>query len=225
MCGRYVSPDQAAIERAWHIGRQNVRNPFEPHFNAAPTVIAPIIRRDKESGGLELLGARWGLIPSWAKDKRIGAKLINARAETLAEKPAFRAAFQRRRCFVPMRGFYEWKRTPGGGKTPHYIRLLNEEVFAVAGLWEWWKSPEGEEAETYTVITTDANARLAELHDRMPVILARGDEAAWLDPDNKHPAELLKPYPADEMAYYAVSVRVNNARNEGADLIAPVAVK
>jgi putative SOS response-associated peptidase YedK len=164
---------------------------------------------------------RWGLIPSWAKDPKIGAKMINARAEAIAEKPAFRKAFAKRRCLVPMSGFYEWKQMPHG-KAPYYVRLLNSDLFTCAGLWEWWKSPKGEWVASFTIIVTDANPLIAPLHDRMPVVIAPEDQEAWLDPKNQHTdalAELLKPYPADEMSAYPVSSKVNDVKHDGPELI------
>jgi putative SOS response-associated peptidase YedK len=227
MCGRYVSPEQAAIERHWHVGgRSNAeRQTARLTFNAAPTQLLPILRIDP-GRGLVLDAFRWGLIPSWAKDPGIGAKMINARGETVAEKPAFRAAFRRRRCLVPMMGFYEWKKA-AAGKVPHYVRLLNAEVFGVAGLYEYWPGKDGAEPiESYAIITTDANEMMSKLHDRMPVILAEKDHAAWLDPRNENTGELqqlLKPYPADEMTAHPVSKRVNSPKNDGAELIERVA--
>lgn len=223
MCGRYVSRDQAAIERAWNLKRAG--DPFGPRYNAAPTQLLPVIRvhpeRDRE---LPLL--RWGLIPSWAKDASIGAKMINARGETVAEKPAFRAAFERRRCLVPMAGFYEWKKT-AAGKVPHFCHLLNTELFAVAGLYEWWPGKDGSEPiESYTIITTDANEMMAKLHDRMPVILHERDYDAWLDPKNENTEALkalLKPYSAEEMRAYPISTRVNNVKNDDESLIQELA--
>ena len=220
MCGRYVSPDEAATERAWNLKRGG--EPFGPRYNAAPTQLLPIVRVHPERCR-ELALLRWGLIPSWAKDQSIGAKCINARAETIAEKPAYRAAFKRRRCFVPKAGFYEWQKTPSG-KVPHFIYPLNTELFAVAGIYEWWPGKDGAESvESYAVVTTEANEMLARLHDRMPVILDEADYDAWLSPDNQDTAALkalLKPYPAEEMAAYAVSTRVNSVKNDDETLTA-----
>lgn len=220
MCGRYVSKEQAAIERAFNLTRGG-GNPFGARYNAAPTDLLPIIR-DHPKRGRELTLLRWGLIPSWAKDASIGAKMINARAETLAEKPAFRSAFQRRRCLVPMAGFYEWQKTPAG-RMPHYVHLLNTDLFAVAGLYEWWFGKEGvQPIESYTIVTTEANEMVSKLHDRMPVILHEQDYQAWLDPKNENAQALralLKPYPAEEMLAYPVSTRVNSVKNDDASLI------
>jgi putative SOS response-associated peptidase YedK len=163
---------------------------------------------------------RWGLIPSWAKDASIGNKLANARAETVAEKPAFRSAFKRRRCLIPASGFYEWKPV-AGRKQPYYIRPADDGLFAFAGLYEVWSSPEGL-LHTCTVLTTDANALMREIHNRMPVIVAPEDYRRWLDPGNTTGAglgKLLAPYPAEHMLAYPVSTRVNNARNEDPALI------
>ena len=223
MCGRYVSPDEAAIERVWHIGARN-NIPFRRRYNAGPTQMLPV-RRVHTERGEELTLLRWGLVPSWAKDAAIGAQMINARAETLAEKPAFRAAFRRRRCLVPMMGFYEWQKA-GARKIPHYVHLLNADLFAVAGLYEYWPGWDGAEPiESYTVITTDANPMMEKIHDRMPVIVPERDYDAWLDPKNEESdvlQALLKPYPAEEMRAYPISTRVNNAKNDRPEVIEPV---
>jgi len=169
---------------------------------------------------------RWGLIPSWARDRSIGARMINARAETVAEKPAFRVAFRHRRCLVPMSGFYEWKKE-AGRKVPYFIHLLNTDAFAAAGLYEFWAGKDGEgPIESYTIITTEANEMIRPLYERMPVILPPDDYEAWLDPDNNEVEGLkarLKPYPAEEMRAYPISSRVNNVNNDGPEIIEPVA--
>jgi putative SOS response-associated peptidase YedK len=223
MCGRYVSKSDAVKVRFAHL-RELPDSPFHGDvFNAAPTRILPVIRKPDERVP-EIAGLRWGLVPGWAKDPAIGAKMINARGETVADKPAFRAAFKRRRCLVPMAGFYEWQKTPAG-KVPHFIHLLNAEIFCVAGLYEYWPGKEGAAPiESYTIITTDANEMMARLHDRMPVIVSEDDYAAWLDPKNENTATLqplLKPYPSEEMRAYPVSTRVNNPKNDGPELIEP----
>ena len=226
MCGRYVTPGQAEIERDWHYGwpgNSPERGIVRIIYNATPTQRLPVFRIHEERGA-ELAQLRWGLIPSWAKDATIGAKMINARGETVAEKPAFRAAFKRRRCLVPMKGYYEWQKT-ASGKVPHYIHLMNADGFAVAGLYENWPGRNGAEpVESYTIITTDANELTARLHDRMPVILAGKDHAAWLDPNNERTGTLqalLKPYPSGEMHAYPVSTRVNNPKNDDPGLLSP----
>lgn len=208
MCGRYVSRDQAVIERAWNL-KGGGSDPFGPRYNAAPTQRLPIVRVS-DQGNLELKLLRWGLIPSWAKDPSIGVKMINARGETVAEKPAFRAAFKRRRCLVPMAGFYEWQKTPAG-KMPHFIHPLNSGFWAIAGLYEWWPGKDGAEPiESYTIITTEANEMMANLHDRMPVILHKSDFDAWLDPmnnDGEALKRLIKPCGSEEMRAYRVVSR------------------
>jgi len=221
MCGRYVSPRDSEIERAWHIGARSNPNPFRDIYNAAPTQLLPVIRHHPEQG-LELARLRWGLIPSWAKDSGIGAKMINARGETVAEKPAFRAAFKRRRCLVPMLGFYEWRK-PSAGKVPYFIHFQSGDLLAAAGLFEYWPGVAGAEPiESYAIITTAANELMAKLHDRMPVILAEKDQAAWLDPKNERREELqalLKPYAGEDLDAYPVSTRVNSPKNDDADLL------
>lgn len=187
---------------------------FSPRYNIAPTQSVAVIRRTDAGNELSML--RWGLIPSWAKDVKIGASLINARGETVATKPAFRSAFKRRRCLIPADGFYEWKQTGTKTKQPYYISLKQELPFAFAGLWESWTSPEGGTIESCTIITTEANDALKELHDRMPVILNAADRAAWLDPDIPSDAltSVLAPYPATEMQTYPVGTLVNKAAND-----------
>ena len=167
----------------------------------------------------------WGLIPSWAKDPKIGAKMINARAETLSEKPSFRAAFKRRRCLMLADGFYEWKKL-AKGKQPMHFSLQDHQPFGCAGLWEHWQSAEGSEIESCTVITTAANDLMRPVHDRMPVILAPQDYDAWLDPQSSGDRlqNLLRPYAAAEMAAYPVSTQVNNPQHETPDCIAPLEV-
>jgi len=221
MCGRYVTPEQAAIEKHWKATPQGIAKPLSARYNAAPTQTMPVIR----GADRDLVALRWGLIPSWAKDVKIGAKMNNARGETVSEKPSFRVAFKRRRCIVPMSGFYEWHTTPAG-KVPHYFSLLNADQLAAAGLWECWPGKDGAEpVESFTIITTAANAIMAPVHDRMPVILPENAIDSWLDLDNQDTdglQELLVPYPADEMQEWTVSTRVNNARNENEDLVVPI---
>ncbi|MEI6477577.1 MAG: SOS response-associated peptidase family protein [bacterium] len=170
---------------------------------------------------LELM--KWGLVPVWASDEKIGYKMINARAETVHEKNSFKKSFEKRRCLVPITGYYEWKKV-GSGKQPYYFRLREEEYFALAGLTAEWHNKEGKELQTYTIITTAPNPLAAEVHDRMPVILHRKDEAVWLDPEAPlaHLQSLLIPYEAKSMESYPVSEQVGNPRNNTAALISPV---
>ena len=167
---------------------------------------------------------RWGLIPSWAKDPAIGNRMINARVETLAEKPAFRAALKKRRCIIPADGFYEWQKL-GKVKQPVRIILKSREPFGFAGLWEHWQSPEGEEVLSCTIITTEANTLLKAVHERMPAILTRDDEPAWLNPNAQDPEKLLsllKQYPPDQMDFYPVSRDVNSPAVDKASNIEPL---
>jgi putative SOS response-associated peptidase YedK len=226
MCGRYVTREEAAIERLWRYGwprNDPQRDIARTTYNAAPTQWLPVFRIHPQRGP-ELARLRWGLIPSAARSAAIGARLINARGETLGERSAFRAAFRRRRCLIPMAGFYEWQRA-GATKLPYYVHLLNAEIFGVAGLYEYWPGTDGADPiESYAIITTRANEIVARLHDRMPVILDEKDHAAWLDPTNETTdvlQPLLKPYPSEEMRAYPVGPRVNNVKNDGPELIEP----
>jgi putative SOS response-associated peptidase YedK len=190
-------------------------------YNIAPTQPVAAVRQAAGSGRRELVQLRWGLIPSWAEDKKIGARLINTQAETAAEKPAFRCAFRHRRCLLPADAFYEWRRLTGK-KRPFYLRLRDDCPFAFASLWEAWTSPGGEVIESAPLLTTAANATVRPVHDRMPVILAPADYGRWLDPAVQKPEALqplLRPYPAEEMTAYPVSTRVNAPRNDDSGCI------
>ena len=191
------------------------------NYNVAPTHIMPIVRRKEGGQGKELAQARWGLIPFWAKDAKIGYKTINARAETVQSTPAFRDAFKKRRALVPANGFIEWKKTGPKEKQPYLIRLLEGELFAFAGLWSTWRNPEGETITSYTIITTEPNDLCAKIHNRMPVILKSDDHDRWLDPDQGG-GELLTAFPADMMEAYAIDKRIGNVRNNEASLIEPL---
>lgn len=226
MCGRY----------ALYGPRSRVREQFDlddgfdfgPRYNIAPSTNVLVVRPEPDGRRVGRL-YRWGLIPGWAKDPSIGAKLNNARGETVAEKPAFRAAFRRWRCIVPASGFYEWKAVDEGGRTvkqPYFIRPCDEgQLFGLAGLTERWVSPEGQEVHSCCIITTDANALMVPIHTRMPVILAPSDYAAWLDPANTNTEALralLRPAEADGMIAYAVSRAVNSSRGDAPELVRPV---
>jgi putative SOS response-associated peptidase YedK len=195
-------------------------NPL-PSFNAAPTQMLPVIISE-EPDRIHLF--RWGLIPFWAKDKSIGSKMINARAETLLEKPSFRSLVSRHRCIVPLDGFYEWQKQDHA-KVPYRIITTDNDIFAAAGLWDRWIDTEqNKEVFTFTIITTAPNTLMQPIHDRMPAILLREDEVHWLDAEvqAKDAIELLHPYPAEHMRAYRVSTMVNNVRNNTPDLILPV---
>lgn len=218
MCGRYslTTPPEAMRRLFGYAENPNM----QPRYNVAPTQLAPVVRLNAE-GGRALTMLRWGLIPAWAKETKIGASLINARAETAAEKPSFRAAFKKRRCLVPADGFYEW-RTVGKLKQPYRITLAGGGPFAFAGLWESWRGDAPEAIESFTILTTGANERLAELHNRMPVILDAADYDSWLGAAEANlAAALLRPYRAERMTYYAVSRRVNSAKFDDAECITP----
>ncbi|MFO7322856.1 MAG: SOS response-associated peptidase [Chloroflexota bacterium] len=221
MCGRFTLTADPQVMRDM-FGLTTVPEGIEPRYNVAPTQPVAVITNEDPT---TLTFHRWGLVPSWSKDIAIGNKLINARAETAHEKPSFRAAFRRRRCLIPTNGFYEWQ-TANGDKRPHFIYLRDEPVFAFAGLWEIWYSPDGDELRTCTILTTAANDLLRPLHERMPVILKRENYADWLEP-GEAPIEalipLMKPYDPDKMALYEVSRMVNRATVDTPELIEPVA--
>ena len=195
-------------------------------FNIAPTQPIAAVRQLGPGEPRQLDALRWGLIPSWAKDPAIGNRMINARAETLAEKPAYRAAYRQRRCLVLADGFYEWQKT-ASGKQPYYIRLADDRPFAFAGLWERWQDKTLKDApvlESCTIITTDANQLVQPIHDRMPVILAPEDYEQWLDPSldaAEQLAPLLRSYPAEKMTAYPVSSLVNRPTNDSPECIQP----
>lgn len=219
MCGRFaiVSPVHELIEAfALAAAPEQLR----PRYNAAPSQELPVIP-NREPRALELF--RWGLVPFWAKDAKIGNRMINARSETLTEKPSFKKALEQRRCLVPADGFYEWKKTDVG-KQPHFIRLRSGSPMALAGLWERWdKGPEP--LLTFTIVTTTPNPLMARLHHRMPVILPERTWARWLDPDpllSDALEGMFDPYPADEMEAFEVSTAVNSPANDAPELIQPV---
>jgi len=222
MCGRFTFvSDREALEQAFP-GVQ-MDDDFPPHYNIAPTQNVPTILND---GQKRLTHTRWGLIPVWAKDASIGSKMINARVETLAEKPSFRTPLRRQRCLILTTGFYEWQTLPGQKKKqPMYIHLKSEEPFAFAGLWDRWRTAEKEMWTTSTIITTEPNSLMSAIHSRMPVILMPQDYDLWLIPGEAPVEKLLgclKPYPAQEMEAYPVSVAVNNPAADGIDLLTPV---
>jgi putative SOS response-associated peptidase YedK len=225
MCGRFVLMTQGKeLAEQFHCDEFP---DLGPRYNIAPTQLVAIVRFSRETRRRECRLAKWGLIPSWAKDPSMGPKLINARAESAGTKPAFRSAFKYRRCLVVADGFYEWKKLDSKRKQPYLFRLSNGKPFAFAGLWERWSSPEGHETESCAVLTTDSNDLLRSIHDRMPVILKPDDYAAWLDPEirTSEPLQsMLQPYPPDEMTGRSVSSKVNKADHEGPDCIEPEAV-
>ncbi len=221
MCGRFtqVRPWSELVE-LYRITESTQAPNLKPRYNVAPTQDVPIVRRPRDAEGRELVIVRWGLVPFWAKDVKISYRMINARAETVHEKPAFRQAFQKRRCLVAADGFYEWQKKPGGKKQPYFITVADDQPFPFAGLWEVWKSPEDERIESCTIVVTEASERLRSIHDRMPVILEPEKFDPWLDMSlsAKEARALLKPY-GGEMTVYPVSSRVNNVRNDDPGLI------
>lgn len=213
MCGRYTRVyDWVGVHALLDATFEWMETLPERSWNVAPSQRAPVCVL-REDGSRELRAMRWGLTPRWSKDGRAGP--INARSETVASKPMFREAYRRRRCLAPMSGFYEWKRV-GDARVPHYFWLLNDEVFCVAGLWERWEG-EGEAVESFTILTTRANEAVAEVHDRMPVIVRREDYGAWLEGEGDV-AGVFEPWPAEEMGVRRVSSRVNSVKNDDAGL-------
>ena len=191
-----------------------------PHYNGSPGQDYLIARSHPETQDTTLDLIRWGLLPSWAKDRKIAWKLINAQAETVDKKPSFKKAFEKRRCLVPVDGFFEWKKI-GKRKQPYMIAMADRAPFTLAGLWENWKDPDsGEWVRTFTIITTDANELVATIHDRMPVVIAPEDRERWLK--GPKPKELLKPYPAELMTMWPVSPDLNSPRNDRPDLLDPI---
>ncbi len=222
MCGRYTLATQLELLEP-RFGVDAGSAPSIPRYNIAPGQMVPVVSVEH---GRNLTMMRWGLVPSWAKDKSVGYRMINARAETVAEKPSFRKALESRRCLVPADGFFEWRKEQGGRvKTPVRFVLKDRSLFAFAGLWERWKQPDGKDLLTYTIITTEANELVRPVHDRMPVILGRDDEGRWLEKPTgkgKPPVELLAPFPADMMEVYEVSTAVNSPKNDIPACIQPV---
>lgn len=222
MCGRYtLTVDASVLADLFEL---EPLTELRPRYNIAPTQPVPIVRSGAE-GRREWATVRWGLIPSWAKDAKIGSRLINARAETVADKPSFRSAYRNRRCLVPSDGFYEWVKT-GGAKQPHHIRFADRRPFAFAGLWERWVDPETDAPiESCTILTTGPNELMAELHDRMPVILPPQRFGDWIHPGPLGPdsAEaMLLPFPAEELEAVPVTTLVNSPRNDDPRCLEPV---
>lgn len=220
MCGRFtLTVDPAELQ---DFAEFAFPNQFAPRFNIAPTQPVLAIPNDSKNKADFFL---WGLIPSWAKDPTIANKLINARGETLAEKPSFRGGYKYKRCLILADGFYEWK-TVAGSKTkiPHFIHTQDRQPFAFAGLWDEWQSPDGGALRTCTIITTAPNELMSALHNRMPVILDKSDYAEWLDPSPRKPEtlqHLIKSYPSEKMAAYPVSTLVNVPTNDRAECVVP----
>jgi putative SOS response-associated peptidase YedK len=219
MCGRFTIAPLVDLFDRFHVP-ERVPLPL-PRYNVAPSQEVPVVIRD---GGNRIAMMRWGLVPSWTKDLRDARKPINARAETLTERPTFRGSLRHHRCLVPSTGFYEWKKE-GSGKVPYFIHLKGGALFAFAGLFDVWKDPEGAGLSTFTIITTAPNRTLSPIHDRMPAILREADEVRWLQPGPQEPATLagiLAPYPDGTLEAYRVSPQVNSPASDGPDLVVPV---
>jgi putative SOS response-associated peptidase YedK len=220
MCGRYARKSAQELLAEWfEMDLEQMR--WAPTWNAPPQSFQPVVRLNPETGIREAPQLRWGLVPSWAKDARIGLNTINARAEEAAAKPAFRSALKKRRCLVPADAYYEWQQTGPKTKQPYAIALTSGEPIAFAGLWESWCDSSGTALETFTILTTAANEQLAAIHDRMPVIVERKDYDRWLNADDKAtpPVDLLQPYAANQVRAWPVSNRVGNIRNNDASLL------
>jgi len=226
MCGRFIlESDTEAVIRQFELDELPELE-LEPRYNIAPTQPVPAVRADRHSGDgkRRLVMLRWGLVPRWADDPSIGNRMINARSESAHQKNAFKAAMKYRRCLIPANGFYEWQKRPGG-KQPYFIGFPERVLFALAGLWEHWQDADGNELETCTILTTDANAALRSLHDRMPVILPEGHYDRWLDPEQTDPEsllDLLRPFDPEPMTSYPISTRVNKPAQDDASLVEPV---
>ena len=223
MCGRYSLTLQGMKVVRDELADVRIQlRTLQPRYNIAPGQLAPVFRLD--GGTMRIATLRWGLIPSWARDAKFGFQCVNARAETVASKPAFRSAFRKRRCRVPADGFYEWQPV-GGRKQPWYFARPDGDLLEFAGLWESWSPPDGgPPVETFTLCTTTPNAVAAPIHDRMPVILSAQDATIWTDPEASPEAlcAVLRPAPDDLLARYPVSPVVNNARNDIPECVIPL---
>ena len=219
MCGRFglfVTPE--VLEE--HFSLDDLVAAVEPRYNLTPGRAVAVVRESEGKRRLDAL--QWGLIPFWAKDATIGRRLVNARLDSVAEKPAYREAWQRRRCLIPASGFYEWSEPRGGRKRPYFIRPHDEQLLALAGLWERWRTPNGEKLETCVIVTTDANAQLAPIHDRMPLLIPRDAQALWLDPKSSLYDVLKLAERPPKLDAHPVGFGVNDPKNDDETLIAPV---
>lgn len=230
MCGRYIRRGSAEKVAQWFDIQPEDLPVFGPSYNVAPQSTQPVVRLNVDRNRQELALMRWGLIPFWSRDAKIAYSTINAKAESIATSPAFREAFKHRRCLIPADGFYEWAKTDAKTSQPYALGMKNGDLIAFAGLWETWKDKAaGQSLQTFTIITTNPNELVKPgdgptLHDRMPVIVRREDYLRWLAPaqPGQLPVDLLRPYPAEEMAAWKVSAAVGNVRNDVAELINPI---
>jgi putative SOS response-associated peptidase YedK len=221
MCGRYVRKSTRREIAQWFDADDVDTVEWGASYNVAPQTFQPVVRLNRDTGTREIALMRWGLVPYWSEDAKIGFSTINAKAETVATAPAFREAFKRRRCLVPADAFYEWQKLDPKHKQPFAIGLASREPYGFAGLWERWKDPHTREwLETFSIITTDPNHVVAPLHNRMPVIIERQDYGRWLGgSDSQPPLELLRPFPAEKMVAWKVDKAVGNVRNDSAQLL------
>ena len=224
MCGRYVRrSDKQRIAEYFAVHGPSLPD-FGPSWNVAPQTLQPVVRLNRDTGERELVLMRWGLIPLWARDPKIGLRTINAKAETITTAPAFREAIKYRRCLVPTDAFYEWQKLDAKTKQPFAIAMKDGQPYALAGLWEKWKDRKaGAELLTFTVITTDPNEVVQPLHDRMPVIIPERNYDRWLNVSDTQrlPIDLLRPYEADKMTAWKVDKAVGNVKNDSPELIEP----
>jgi putative SOS response-associated peptidase YedK len=223
MCGRYSIYLKDHMTERFQLKGVKAEE-LQPNYNAAPGQFLPVVVRG-EDGNNSLEVMKWGVIPRWAKDMKIGYKLINARSESLFEKPMWRGLIARQRALIPANGFYEWKKLPDGGKTPFFIHPKDQETYAFAGIWETWHDVEGHEIKSFSIITTDANKEMSGVHDRMPVILQPDEEQEYLDKDKVDRSEIepfLHPYHDGGLDMYEVTDDVNTPKNNAAYLIKPV---
>jgi putative SOS response-associated peptidase YedK len=220
MCGRFTRFHKPK-EIAERFDVEPIEEAAAPRYNIAPSQVVPVIRQLDER---EMIACKWGLVPFWAKDASIGNRMINAKGETLAQKNSFKTALAKRRCLIPADGFYEWENRGKGQKQPYYIRLKDNDLFAFAGLYEEWESPDGENLRTFTIITVEPNELISKIHNRMPAIIKPAEEADWLNPKNSvaDVVKLLGPYPAKEMETFPVSRAVNKPSFDDPSCIKPI---
>ncbi|MCY9666457.1 SOS response-associated peptidase [Paenibacillus alginolyticus] len=220
MCGRFtITATLDELLERYGVHDDTSIPTYRPNYNVAPTQMLPVVINDGNNNCLELM--KWGLIPSWANDPKIAFKTINARAETVAEKPAFRTSIRRKRCIIPACSFYEWRKV-GANKQPMRITLKSEEIFSMAGVYDSWTDQEGKQVNSFSILTSEPNELMMDIHDRMPVILKPEHEALWLDRGANEPEmirHLMVPFLSDQMKAYPVSTRVGNVRNNDPDLI------
>lgn len=221
MCGRFARKSTQQVLADWFGVDLEDMPWFAPTYNAAPQSTQPVVRLKRDTAGREVAIARWGLVPYWASDAKVGYTTFNARAEEVTTKPMFREAMKRRRCLVPADAFYEWQKLGAKRRKAFAAGLNSGEPYALAGLWERWKPKNGEPLDSFSIITTDPNELMEPVHDRMPVILNPKDYDRWLDPGDpdRPPIDLLRPYPAEKMKIWPVSERVGNVRNDDPALL------